>query len=134
MQHVSRAVCDKWRRDTLWACRDDDDGLPNLHEGLVGTSNLNPDTDGDGFKDGAEVIQGREPLDGFVTSTGVIASAPAASAARDICAINNVVMMAVGDGGVVVYNVRDGDAPVRIAQVDTPGVAGAVTCFSVPCA
>jgi hypothetical protein len=109
---------------------EDLDGLPNVHESIVGTSNLNPDTDGDGFLDGAEVIQGKEPLDGYVTSTGVIASAPADSTARDICAINNVAMMAVGTGGVVVYNVRDGEAPVRIAQVDTPGSAEAVTCFS----
>ena len=108
----------------------DVDGLPDIHENLVGTSNLNPDTDGDGFEDGAEVIQGKEPLDGYVTTTGVIASAPADSTARDICAINNVAIMAVGTGGVVVYNVRDGDAPVRIAQVDTPGSADAVTCFS----
>ncbi|MDB5801818.1 MAG: Prenyltransferase/squalene oxidase [Rhodocyclales bacterium] len=40
----------------------DSDGLTNLQEYQRGTDPLNPDTDGDGMSDGAEVAVGRNPL------------------------------------------------------------------------
>ncbi len=39
----------------------DDDGLSNLKEYQFGTNPLNPDSDGDGFVDGYEVIFGNDP-------------------------------------------------------------------------
>lgn len=39
----------------------DKDDLPNSLEGFYGTDARNPDTDGDGMSDGAEVSQGRNP-------------------------------------------------------------------------
>lgn len=42
----------------------DDDGLSNLQEYTYGTNPLNPDTDGDGFKDGYEVDRNFNPLGG----------------------------------------------------------------------
>ena len=44
------------------ACDQDNDGLTNADEALNGTINTNPDTDGDGILDGAEVATGSDPL------------------------------------------------------------------------
>lgn len=108
----------------------DGDGLPDIHEEIAGTGINNPDTDGDGFLDGAEVTSGKDPLDGFIVDVGVIASGPTSGAAVDICAINNLAIVAMGQAGIAVFNVKDGFEPVRIAQVNTPGNAVAVSCFS----
>lgn len=107
----------------------DSDDLPDILEFIVGTNENNPDTDGDGVSDGQEVMQGRNPLDGFIVDTGIIAAGPTPDAALDICTINNIAIVATGNAGVSVFNVRPGSAPVRIAQVDTPGVAQRVACF-----
>ncbi len=40
----------------------DHDGLTNAEEMIWGTDPFNPDTDGDGFKDGEEVASGHNPL------------------------------------------------------------------------
>ncbi len=40
----------------------DQDGLMDLWEINLGTNLLNPDTDGDGYKDGEEVLNGYDPL------------------------------------------------------------------------
>lgn len=107
----------------------DGDGLPDIHEGIAGTGINNPDTDGDGFLDGAEVVNGQDPLDGFIVDVGIIATGPTPGPAVDICAINNLAIVAMGTAGVSVFNVRNGSEPVRIAQVNTPGSARAVSCF-----
>ncbi len=107
----------------------DGDGLSDIRELVVGTNPSNPDTDGDGLSDGAEVIQGLNPLDGLIAATGVIASAPVPGTAIDICAFNNLVVVAGGEPGVAVFNADVADAPVRIAQVDTPGAAQAVAGY-----
>jgi hypothetical protein len=42
----------------------DGDALPDVEEAAIGTDALNPDTDGDGFDDGEEVlVMGADPLD-----------------------------------------------------------------------
>jgi hypothetical protein len=42
----------------------DGDALPDVEEASIGTDALNPDTDGDGFYDGEEVLEmGTDPLD-----------------------------------------------------------------------
>jgi hypothetical protein len=107
----------------------DGDGLPDELEWIAGTNPLNPDTDGDGFLDGAEVRQGMNPLDGFFVDTGIIARGPTPGAAVDISVINNIAIVACGSSGVAVFNVRQGTAPVRVAQVAVPGEALAVTSF-----
>jgi hypothetical protein len=40
----------------------DADGLPDYIENYYGTDPNNPDTDGDGYKDGEEVENGYDPL------------------------------------------------------------------------
>lgn len=47
----------------LMGVDDDDDDLPNCHEGEVGTNPNDPDSDDDGFTDGEEVAAGSDPLD-----------------------------------------------------------------------
>lgn len=107
----------------------DGDGLTDIRELVVGTSVNNPDTDDDGLSDSAEVIQGLNPLDGLVAATGIIASAQVPGTAIDICAFNNLVVLASGTGGVAVFNAEVSDSPTRIAQVGTPGAAQAVAGF-----
>lgn len=45
-----------------WSVDTDNDNLTDLEENLVGTSLTNPDTDGDGFKDGDEIDSGYSPV------------------------------------------------------------------------
>lgn len=46
----------------LPACDDDHDGLTNAQEAYWHTDPANPDTDGDGYLDGEEVLTGHNPL------------------------------------------------------------------------
>ena len=108
----------------------DADGLSDDLEFIAGTNAQNPDTDNDGFLDGAEVTQGKNPLDGFLVKTGIIAAGPVPGPALDICAINNVALVACGTSGLAIFNVRAGTAPIRLGVVDTPGTASAVTCYN----
>lgn len=41
---------------------DDHDGISNWEESIYGTNPHNPDTDGDGYLDGEEVLSGHDPL------------------------------------------------------------------------
>lgn len=61
-------------------------------------------------------------------ATGVIASSDTPGTAVDVCAINNLAVVADATAGVVVFNVTSGQNPVRIAQIDTPGNAQRVAC------
>ena len=50
---------------------DDNDSLSDEEELLLGTMVLNPDTDGDGFDDGTEVLAGSDPLSASSTPDSV---------------------------------------------------------------
>lgn len=106
----------------------DDDGLVDIVEAVYGTESGNPDTDGDGIKDGPEVDQGTNPLDGLPVVTGIIASADTPGTAVDICAVNDLAAVADSEAGVSVFSVINGSNPTIIAQVDTSGSAQAVAC------
>ena len=106
----------------------DHDALSDIAEGVVGTDPSNPDTDNDGISDGAEVQQGTNPLDGLPARTGIIASADTPGIAVDVCALNELAIVADSDAGISVFNVNNGQNPITIAQVDTPGEATRVTC------
>jgi hypothetical protein len=101
----------------------DGDGLPDIAEVVLGTDPNNPDTDGDGIPDGAEVAQGLDPLSNLAVRTGILASAPTPGPAVDVCALNDLVVLANGAAGITVFNVATALRPVRVAQLDTPGDA-----------
>ncbi len=98
---------------------EDGDGLPNVCEFVVGTSATNPDSDGDGVQDGAEVLAGNDPLDGIVARTGIIASGSTPGTAVDVCAVDDVAVVAHGDTGVSVFNVFNGMDPAVVGRVMT---------------
>ncbi|MBI2926318.1 MAG: Ig-like domain-containing protein [Verrucomicrobia bacterium] len=106
----------------------DADGLNNDGEFIMGTAPNNRDTDGDGILDGAEVQQGTDPLSGLAARTGLTATADTPGTAQDICAINDIAVLADGASGIAIFNVFNGMNPVLIGQVDTPGIARAVAC------
>ncbi|MBI1928046.1 Ig-like domain-containing protein [Candidatus Poribacteria bacterium] len=106
----------------------DGDGLDADGEFIMGTNPSNPDTDGDGVLDGAEVREGTDPLTGTPARTGIIASVDTPGTAVDVCALNDIAVVADSDAGISVFNVFTGMNPVIIAQVDTPGTALAVAC------
>ena len=116
------AVTDERGGDT------DGDGLDDAVEYVFGTAPSNPDTDNDGVLDGAEVADGTDPLDGLPVATGIVASADTPGIAQDVCAVNDIAVVADGSRGVSIFNVFSGMNPIAVAQVDTPGTAQAVAC------
>jgi hypothetical protein len=100
----------------------DGDGLPDLAEFVVGTDPANPDTDGD------EVLNGTNPLDGLVATTGIIATADTPGTALDVCFSDNLAVVADSGAGISVFNVFNGMTPTLVAQVNTPGNAQSVAC------
>ncbi|MDC3379361.1 Ig-like domain-containing protein, partial [Planctomycetota bacterium] len=102
---------------------EDQDGLPNICEFVVGTGNTTPDSDSDGIPDGAEVQNGTDPLDGLIVQTGLVASTDTPGVATDLTALNDVVIVADGQSGITVLNVFNGMDPQVVARVDTPGRA-----------
>ncbi len=106
----------------------DADGLADEAEYVIGTEPNLRDTDADGISDGAEVDQGTDPLDGVATRTGIISTVDTPGTALDVCAINDVAVVADGNAGVTVLNVFNGMDPVAIARIDTPGRAQSVSC------
>jgi hypothetical protein len=106
----------------------DGDGLPDLGELIMGTDLHDTDSDDDGILDGPEVRQGTDPNSGQQVATGVIASADTPGNAVDVCAVNDIAVVADSGAGVTVFNVFNGLNPTRIAQVDTPGNAQRVAC------
>ncbi len=94
----------------------------------MGTDPSDPDSDGDGVLDGAEVQQGLDPLSGRAARLGIIGSADTPGLAQDICAVNDLAIVADGPAGISVFNIFNAMNPVIVAQVDTPGTARAVAC------
>lgn len=99
----------------------DDDGLTDIAEFVVGSDPNDPDSDDDGVLDGAAVQAG--VLGAPLLRTGLIASVQLPGNAQDVCAINDMAAIALGDGGVVVANVFTRMSPIVVAQVSTPGAA-----------
>ena len=100
----------------------DGDDLHDLAEFILGTSQNNADSDGDGIQDGAEVRDGTDPLDGLPASIGIIAATDTPGTAVDVSALNDIAVVADSAAGVTVLNVV-GQNPIRIAEVNTPGTA-----------
>jgi len=106
----------------------DGDGLIEEAEIALGTDLDNPDTDDDGINDAAEIQQGLDPLVFNPISANIIASADTPGTAADICALDDLAIIADAERGISVFGVNHGQKPIIIAQVDTPGNAQAVSC------
>ncbi|MCI0540529.1 MAG: hypothetical protein L0Z50_35460, partial [Verrucomicrobiales bacterium] len=104
----------------------DRDGLPDPVELVYGTDRGLADSDGDGLSDGTEVENGTNPLDGRPMNIGVVATVDTPGTALDVCAANNLAIVADGATGVSIFNIFDALNPVLIRQLDTPGRATAV--------
>jgi hypothetical protein len=106
----------------------DGDGLPDVAEGVYGTSSNDADSDDDGVKDGAEVAQGTDPLDTRPARTGVIRSIDTPGTAVDVCAVGDAGLVADRSAGVTLLGIDAGGIPTVTGRVDTPGDALAVAC------
>ncbi len=104
----------------------DGDGLYDDAELVIGTSPSNGDTDNDGVNDGAEIEQGLDPFDGLPGAIGLISSVDTPGTALDVCAFNDVAILADGANGVSILNVFNQMSPIIMGQVNTPGNASAV--------
>ena len=106
----------------------DGDGLHDEGELVMGTNVNDMDSDGDGVWDGPEVRQGTNPLDGIPAATGILASVNTPGTAVDVCAVDDIAVVADSGSGVSVVDIQTIASPVIVAQVDTPGNAVAVAC------
>jgi hypothetical protein len=118
--------------------------IPTIRLGLP----LTPDTDGDGLSDDGERIVNGNPTNRFSfvagvedgaaarlglidqsgAFTGIIGSVDTPGTAVDVCAFNDIGVVANSSAGISVFNVFNRMAPLIIAQVETPGTATAVAC------
>ncbi len=106
---------------------DDDDGLSNLAESIVGTSPGNSDTDGDGTNDYKEVTSGLNPLDGIALPVGTVAVLPVSGRAQAICISGSEAFLATGTFGLAAVNITDPLRPVRLGEIDLPGSSFDIT-------
>jgi hypothetical protein len=103
----------------------DGDGLSDDAEFVLGTNPLKRDTDDDGVEDGAAIQLGVDPGGG--ARTGIIVSVDTPGTAVDVCAFNDIAVIADSESGISVFNVFNRMSAFIMAQVDTPGVATAVS-------
>ncbi len=120
--------------------------IPSIRLGLP----LTPDSDGDGLSDDAERIINANPTNAFSfvagvkdgeaarlglidnsgAFTGITGSVKTPGTAVDVCALNDVVVVANGSAGVSIFNVFNRMSPLILAQMETPGNATAVGCWA----
>jgi hypothetical protein len=106
----------------------DGDGLADDAEFTAGTDPEKVDTDEDGIRDFAEMKQGLDPLDGLNVRIGILGGTDTPGNATDVCAINDIAVVADSGSGVTVFNIFNRMSPLIIAQVSVPGTALRVSC------
>lgn len=99
------------------------DGLGDVVEAIIGTGVTNPDTDGDGLLDGAELELGLDPLDGILAPTGIVGTLPLPGYAQEVVAFESALAVACGSAGVALVNVASPATPLQVAQVPIDGDA-----------
>ncbi len=95
------------------------DGLSDTFEWVLGTSRENSDSDNDGISDGAEIEQGLNPLDGFASTTGVVASLDLGSRADALAVAGDSVYVVHGDS-LTVVDASQFDLPVIQGEIVLP--------------
>ena len=101
----------------------DGDNLPNDIERIIGTSQSNPDTDGDGIDDFQEIELGLDPLGGLVATTGIMASLPLQGDAKAVVVENQTAYVATGTFGLTIVDIGQFNNPIIQGQLDLPGDA-----------
>ena len=104
---------------------EDQDGLPDLGEFIVGSDMFNPDSDGDGLFDGAEVLAGGNPLDGTPVLLGLLASVATPSAAVDLTVAGDLLVIG-HEQGIIATTVFSGMTPAIVASVAATGTVSRV--------
>ncbi len=111
----------------------DRDGLIDIGEYVIGTSQSVADSDGDGLSDLAELQQGLNPLDGIGFPTGIIASLPLLGEAQDIlmaASLSNPnaqhAYLATGSHGLAIVDASQFNDPIVLGCLDLPGTSVAV--------
>lgn len=108
----------------------DADGLTDVAEEVLGTQVDSNDTDGDGLNDFIEIQQGLDPLGGRAFPTGVVASLPLLSEAKEVVlegstlrAEEQTTYVATGSHGLAIVNASQFQQPVVLRQLDLSGDA-----------
>ena len=105
----------------------DGDGLSDVAEFVIGTSEQQSDTDDDGISDAAEIEQRLDPLDDRGFPTGVISSLPLAGEAKQVAVspgsgdIDRIAYVATGSAGLALVDVSVFNNPVVLGQVALSG-------------
>lgn len=99
----------------------DSDGIPDLGENILGTSDTDPDSDADGIPDAAELEQGLNPLDNRGFPTGAIASLPLMGEAQGVDVQDDTIYVATGSHGLAIVDGSRFDNPIVQGQIDLTG-------------
>jgi hypothetical protein len=105
---------------------EDEDRLPDAIEEVLGTLPDNPDTDGDGISDSAELEQGLSPLDGIAATTGVQASLDMPGTVEALATVDDLLYAATGSHGLAIVDTSSFRLPIQLGQIDLPGNATGV--------
>lgn len=124
---TTKIPCPVWLDGAPHSLRDSDaDGLPDVAEETIGSDVLSADTDGDGVLDLVELASGGTPLQGTPLPLGPVARTPMPGLARDITVARGIAYVASDSSGVSVLRLEDGQPPVLLRQLRTPGTAMAL--------
>lgn len=111
---------------------DDNDGVPNIAEEVVGTNRLIRDTDVDGIPDGIELRNNADPLGGFALPTGVVGSLALNRQAIGLALGSSdvtdelLLFAALGSAGVAVIDISTPLMPRLLAEIEVPGSANSL--------
>jgi hypothetical protein len=101
----------------------DGDCLSDDAEEIIGTDPKNADSDGDGIRDEAELLNGTDPLTGRPARTGIVGSVPVfnGASAIDVDVEDGSMAVALGNGGIGIYEVANALEPMRVQEFRVGG-------------
>lgn len=109
----------------------DNDGVPDVGEYVIGTNPNSRDSDNDGISDDSELTQGLNPLDGVAFPTGVISSLAMSGTSNAVTVANDLVYIATGEHGLAIVNGSRFDRPIIMGQLDLEGYSTDVAVDAV---